>query len=94
MRSGLYDVAYFLSSSVPVDVRREVEAEAVSEYHRVLMGMRVPDFTLEECWRSYRQNMLGCFQTPVIAGGQLDFSDARGPAIGRCFSNPHADGYR
>ncbi len=85
VRSGLYDVAYFLSSSVPVAVRREIEAEAVSEYHRVLMGMGVRDFTFEECWRSYRQNMLGCFQTPVIAGGQLDFSDARGRQLADVF---------
>jgi hypothetical protein len=85
VRSGLYDVAYFLSSSVPVEVRREVEAEAVGEYHRVLLSRGVHDFTLEECRRSYRQNMLGCFQTPIIAGGQLDFSDARGRQLADVF---------
>ena len=85
VRSGLYDVAYFLSSSVPVEIRREIEAEAVGEYHRVLLSMGVRDFTREECWRSYRQNMLGCFQTPIIAGGQLDFSDARGRQLADVF---------
>ena len=77
VRSGLYDVAYFLSSSVPVEVRREVEVEAVAEYHDIVRSTGVTDFSAEDCWNSYRQNMLGCFLTPVIAGGQLDFSDAR-----------------
>ena len=78
VRSGLYDVAYFLSSSVPIEVRRAVEAEAVAEYHDIVRSVAATDLSPEECWRSYRQNMLRCFQTPIIAGGQLDFSDAQG----------------
>ena len=85
VRSGLYDVAYFLSSSVPVEIRREIEADVLEEYHRVLVGMGVTDFTLEECWRSYRQNMLGCFQTLIIAGGQLDLSSQRGRRLADAF---------
>ena len=85
VRSGLYDVAYFLSSSVPVEVRREVEAEAVAEYHDIVRSMGVTDLSPEECWNSYRQNMLSCFLTPIIAGGQLDFSDARGGQLADAF---------
>ena len=85
VRSGLYDVAYFLSSSVPVDVRREIEAEAVAEYHDIVRSMGTTNFTLEECWRSYRQNMLGCFQTLVIAGGQLDLSAERSRRLAEAF---------
>ena len=85
VRSGPYDVAYFLSSSVPVDGRREIEAEAVAEYHRVLLSMGVGNFTLEQCWHSYRQNMLGCFQTLVIAGGQLDLSAERSRQLAEAF---------
>lgn len=86
VRSGPYDVAYFLSSSVPVGVRREIEAEAVAEYHRVLLSMGVGNFTLEQCWRSYRQNMLGCFQTLVIAGGQLDLTAERSRQLADSFA--------
>ena len=85
VRSGLYDVAYFLSSSVPAAIRREVEADAVAEYRRVLMSAGVNDFTLEECWRSYRQNMLSCFQTLIIAGGQLDLSSERSRQLAEAF---------
>jgi aminoglycoside/choline kinase family phosphotransferase len=83
--SGLSDVAYFLSSSVPVEVRREVEREALAEYHEIVGDAGVDDFTLEDCWRSYRQNMLGCFRTPIIAGGQLDFTSDRSRRLAEVF---------
>ncbi|MDE2785642.1 MAG: phosphotransferase [Chloroflexota bacterium] len=85
VRSGLYDVAYFLSSSVPVEIRRQIEADAVEEYHRVLVSTEVTDFTHEACWRSYRQNMLGCFQTLIIASGQLDLSSQRSRQLAEAF---------
>lgn len=83
--SGLQDIAYFLSSSVPVAVRREIERAAVAEYHDIIAGMGAADFTFEECWRSYRQNMLGCFRTPIIAGGQLDFTGDRSRRLAEVF---------
>ena len=85
VRSGLYDVAYFLSSSVAAEVRREIERQAIDEYHHVIRGMGVNDFTGEECWRSYRQNMLSCFQTPIIAGGRLDLSGERSRQLADAF---------
>ena len=83
--SGLYDVAYFLSSSVALEVRREIEREILSEYHQVLCSTGVEDFTFEECWRSYRQVMLGCLLTPIVAGGQLDFSSDRSRQLAEVF---------
>lgn len=85
VRNGLYDVAYFLSSSVPVETRRQIEADAVKEYHSVLASMGVSDFTLEACWRNYRQTMLGCFQTLIIASGQLDLSSERSRRLAAVF---------
>lgn len=85
IRSALYDVAYFLSSSVPVDVRREIEAEAVAEYHEVVRSAGVRDVTLDECWLNYRQNMLSCFQTLIIASGQLDLSSDRSRQLADAF---------
>lgn len=83
--SGLYDVAYFLSSSVAPQVRREIERDVLTEYHGVVRASGVADFTFEDCWRSYRQNMLGCFRTPIIAGGQLDFTDHRSRQLADVF---------
>ena len=83
--SGLYDVAYFLSSSVAPEVRRENEREILSEYHHVLRSTGVEDFTFEECWSRYRQVMLGCLLTPIVAGGQLDFSSNRSRQLAEVF---------
>ena len=85
IRSGLYDVAYFLSSSVAIDVRREIEREAVAEYHRIVSSAGAGNFSPENCWRSYRQNMLSCFQTPIIAGARLDLSRERSRRLAEVF---------
>ena len=83
--SGLSDVAYFLSSSVTTEMRREIERDVLTEYHGIVHAAGVDDFSLEDCWRSYRQNMLGCFRTPVIAGGQLDFTSDRSRQLADVF---------
>ena len=78
LSSPLYDVAYFLASSVTTDVRRQIEREALEEYTGIIRGMGVQEFSFEECWRLYRENMLGCLLTPVFAIGGLDLGDERG----------------
>lgn len=83
--SGLRDVAYFLSSSVATEVRRRIERRMLAEYHDIIRRAGAAGYTLAECWRSYRQNMLGCFLTPIIAGGQLDLTDARSRELSAVF---------
>ena len=83
--SGLQDVAYFLSSSVATEVRRQIERDALAEYHDGILSMGVENFSFTECWRSYRQNMLGCLRTPIIAGGQLDFTGDRSRQLAEVF---------
>ena len=77
INSALYDVAYFLATSVASDVRRQVEREALREYHDIVRGMGVCDLTFEECWKLYRQNILGRLLTAIITCGGLDLNDAR-----------------
>ena len=83
--SGLYDVAYFLSSSIPTEMRRAIEHSAIRLYHEIVSRMTPDPFTFDECWRAYRQNMLGCFRVPVIAGAQLDFNNERSQQLARVF---------
>ncbi len=75
--AGVHDVAYFLGTSVAIDVRRRVEGEALREYHDVLCRLGVTDFTFEDCWRSYRQNMLTALVPCVLGCGGLDMKDQR-----------------
>ncbi|MCY4602219.1 MAG: phosphotransferase [Acidobacteria bacterium] len=75
--NGLYDVAYFMGGSVPTEVRREIERDLLAEYAEIVGGMGARDFTFDDCWRLYRQNMLACFLIMIIVCGGLDLDDAR-----------------
>ena len=75
--AGLYDVAYFLATSVVTGDRRRIEREAIAEYHDIVCRLGARDFTFEDCWRSYRQNMLGAFMPCVLGSGGLDLDDQR-----------------
>ncbi len=57
------DLAYFLSTGLPPEVRRAHEDELVEEYHRALLTHGVTDHTLAECRDDYRFAML---QGPLI----------------------------
>lgn len=72
---GMYDVAFFLGTSVTSDIRRRIERDALGEYHDIVCRAGVENYTLEDCWRSYRQNMLGTLMPMVIGCGALDMSD-------------------
>ena len=74
---GLYDVAYFMTTSVPTAVRRDIEREVVRQYHGILRSSRVEDFTWDECWRLYRQNVLDVLVSCICVGGGLDLSIPR-----------------
>ena len=69
---GLYDVAYFLGINVVPGDRRRIEREALEEYHDIVCRLGARDFTLDDCWRSYRQNMLGVLIACILGCGGLD----------------------
>ena len=79
--SGLYDVASFMSDSVFTQTRRKIERETLREYHDVLCSAGVREFSFEDCWRLYRQNMLGRLLAPILVCGGLDLSNERGRAL-------------
>ena len=74
---GLYDVGYFLAGNLTTTVRRQIEREAVEEYHEIVCRSGATDFPFDECWRSYRQNTLAALLTSVIVCGGLDLTDNR-----------------
>ena len=74
---GMYDVAFFLGTSVSIGDRRKLERDAVDEYHDVVSRLGAKSLTRDDCWRSYRQNMLGTLMPMVIGSGGMDMSDPR-----------------
>ena len=75
--AGLYDVAYFLGTNVVTGDRRRIERETLEEYHDIVCSLGAGDFTFDDCWRSYRQNMLSVLMPCILACGGLDLGDRR-----------------
>lgn len=74
---ALYDVAYFLSASVPTELRRRIERRALREYHDALSRAGVRDLSFEGCWERYRSCMLSTLMPVVGAWGALDLANER-----------------
>ena len=74
---GLYDVAYFLGTNVVPGDRRRIERDALAEYHDIVCRLGAGDFTFDDCWRSYRQNMLGVLIACIVGCGGLDLGFQR-----------------
>ena len=72
---GMYDVAFFLATSVSIEDRRRVERDVVDEYHDIVCRMGAESYSRDDCWRSYRQNLLGTLMPMVIGSGGIDTSD-------------------
>ncbi len=75
--SGIFDVANLLCSSVPTEVRRQIERETLQEYHDIVRSMGTQDFSFEDCWRLYRQNVLGRLPITVFVGGAMNLTQER-----------------
>lgn len=81
--NGLHDVAYFMATSISTEVRREIERDALEEYHGIVSRNESDDFTFASCWRSYRETMLSMFVPCVCACGGLDMTNPRMRELGR-----------
>lgn len=79
--TGVYDVAYFLSQSVSVEVRRANERDLLRGYHAALLAGGVQGYSLDQCLSDYRWALLFCIAYPVMGGGLGDVSNARGVAL-------------
>ncbi len=79
---GIFDLAYFLSQSVPVDLRRAIESETLRAYRKRLIDAGVEAPSIDELWEGYRLACLYSFVYPVIGGAAVDPTE-RGVALVR-----------
>ncbi len=63
----LSDVAYFIGSGLPTQVRREVEMDLLREYHQALLAAGVRDFSWQDCYREYRKGIFSGFAVSVVS---------------------------
>ena len=68
---GPYDVAYFMSQSIDVELRREHERALVKRYHDGLVAGGVRDYSFDDCFEDYRLACLWCVMYPVAMGGGM-----------------------
>ncbi|MXW26887.1 MAG: phosphotransferase [Dehalococcoidia bacterium] len=68
---GPYDVAYFMSQSIDVELRREHERALVKRYHDGLLAGGVRDYSFDDCFEDYRLACLWCVMYPVAMGGGM-----------------------
>jgi len=51
---GPYDLALFLSQSIPTDQRRSLESDTLATYHRALIERGVSGYSFDDVWDDYR----------------------------------------
>lgn len=75
---GIYDLAYLLGGSMPIEERRNHERSLVDTYCTALAEGGVP-YSSDDAWTAYRAGMtVGGLATSVFAGGTLDLANERG----------------
>ena len=75
---GIFDVAYFLSGTLPEAERKATERDLVKLYHDTLTSHGVTGYSFEQCWEDYRLSTLFLLSYSVIALGSLDMANERG----------------
>lgn len=85
---GAADLAYFLGSSLPVEVRRDCERTLVERYHQALTSHGVT-LTWDDCWDAYRRH---AFHGIVMSIGasMLVERTPRGDEMFRTMTTRHA----
>jgi hypothetical protein len=81
--SGVYDIAYMLSQSMDVALRREHQDEIIGAWHERLCQAGVKDYSLEQANADYAASVLVCLVVAVAAGADLDVGNERGDALVR-----------
>jgi aminoglycoside/choline kinase family phosphotransferase len=72
------DVAYFLSGSLPAELRREHERALIGRWHGGLTAAGVTGYTETDAWDDYRKAVLYVWVIAVVIAGTLDPTNERG----------------
>lgn len=74
---GVYDVATFISDTLPPQQRRDEELGLLHVYHATLVDNGVSGYPFEECLSDYRLSMLEVFVFWIVSGGYCDYDGER-----------------
>lgn len=68
---GTIDLAYWLGTSMAVELRRTHERALVAHYHSALVGRGVTGYSAEQCWEDYRVHAIHGLQVGVFGLGAV-----------------------
>ena len=74
---GMYDLAYFLSTSVPVDTRRQYQSELLESYAQTVSNHGI-DYSAADLKEDFGWALLDIVTFVGIIGSTLDFQSPRG----------------
>ena len=78
---SMFDVAYFMTGTLPPAERKAKEMEILHMYHDILTERGVRNFDFDQCLLDYRVSTLFCWLYAVIILGSLDVTNERGLAL-------------
>ena len=84
--SGVYDVAYLLSQSMDVELRRANQDDILAAWHERLCQAGVKDYSLDQAKADYAASVLVCLVVAVAAGADMELGNARGEALVRALA--------
>jgi aminoglycoside/choline kinase family phosphotransferase len=84
--SGVYDVAYLLSQSMDVELRRENQAAILGAWHERLCQAGVSGYSLDQANDDYAASVLVCLVVAVAAGADMELGNERGEALVRALA--------
>ncbi|MCH7801758.1 MAG: DUF1679 domain-containing protein, partial [Chloroflexi bacterium] len=71
---GVRDVAYFLSENLQIEDRRAIELGLLKDYHQILTGNGVQDYSFEQCLHDYKLSLLQRFRALVSTIAAMPFT--------------------
>lgn len=78
---GIFDVAYFIISSLEPDVRKANEMRLLQNWHDIVVDGGAKGYSFDEALYDYRRAVLYCNVYTVIGVGSMDAANERGVAL-------------
>ena len=75
---GAYDLAYFISTSLSEETRRNHQDSLISSYVETIASRGVEGYGMSECLEDFRWALLDVVSFVGMIGAALDFSEGRG----------------
>ncbi len=88
--SGAYDLAYFVTQSLSVDLASDHERVLFTRWTDGLRAAGVPADDLDRMWDDYRTAALFCFVYPTVASRGMDLTDPRQRRLIECMNERFA----